>query len=137
VGIVYMTSPNYSVVIPVLNTHSNISVAIKDRGYFGYLRWSGGSSGLAYVDDIPRHAHFRLYDKVVTSGYSSVFPPGLLVGKILHVYNSPDGLSYRLQVELSTDFGNLRNVCVIDDESIKERIEVLRAAQDSIKTKGE
>lgn len=137
VGIVYMTSPNYSVVIPILNTHSNISVAIKDRGYFGYLRWSGGSSGLAYVDDIPRHAHFRLYDKVVTSGYSSVFPPGLLVGKILHVYNSPDGLSYRLQVELSTDFGNLRNVCVIDDESIKERIEVLRAAQDSIKTKGE
>ena len=137
VGIVYMTSANYSVVIPVLNTHSNISVSIHNRGYFGYLHWSGGSSGLAYVDDIPRHAHFRLYDKVVTSGYSSVFPPGLMVGKILHVYNSPDGLSYRLQVELSTDFGNLRDVCVIDDASIKERIEVLRAAQDSIKTKGE
>lgn len=137
VGIVYMTSANYSVVIPVLNTHSNISVSIQNRGYFGYLHWSGGSSGLAYVDDIPRHAHFRLYDKVVTSGYSSVFPPGLMVGKILHVYNSPDGMSYRLQVELSTDFGNLRDVCVIDDASIKERIEVLRAAQDSIKTKGE
>jgi rod shape-determining protein MreC len=110
-------------------------VTIDKRGYFGYLRWKGGSSKLAYVEEIPRHAHFRLYDKVVTSGYSSVFPPGILVGKILHVYNSPDGLSYRLQVELSTDFGNLRDVCVIDDAVMKQRLEILRAAQDSLKVK--
>jgi len=74
---------------------------------------------------------------VVTSGYSSVFPPGIMVGKILHVYNSADGLSYRLQVKLSTDFGNLRDVCVIDDAKMEERLEVLRAAQDSIKSKME
>ena len=135
VGIVYMVSSAYSVVIPVINSHSNISVAIQDRGYFGYLQWNGGASSIAYVEDIPRHAHFRLYDKIVTSGYSSVFPPGLLVGKILHVYNSADGLSYRLQVELSTDFGNLRNVCVIDDALMQERLKVLRAAQDSLKAK--
>jgi len=137
VDIVYLTTSHYSVVIPVLNKNSNISVAIDKRGYFGYLRWNGGSSKLAYVDDIPRHAHFRLYDKVVTSGYSSVFPPGVLVGKILHVYNSADGLSYRLQVELSTDFGLLRDVCVIDDAVMKQRLELLRAAQDSLKTKDE
>ena len=135
VGIVYLTSAHYSVVIPVLNQNSNLSVTIDKRGYFGYLRWKGGSSKLAYVEEIPRHAHFRLYDKVVTSGYSSVFPPGILVGKILHVYNSPDGLSYRLQVELSTDFGNLRDVCVIDDAVMKQRLEILRAAQDSLKVK--
>ncbi len=137
VGIVYMVSSGYSVVIPVINSHSNISVAIQNRGYFGYLQWTGGPSNIAYVEDIPRHAHFRLYDKVVTSGYSSVFPPGLLVGKILHVYNSADGLSYRLQVQLSTDFGNLRNVCVIDDAVMQERLKVLRAAQDSLKAKTE
>ena len=135
VGIVYMVSANYSVVIPVINSHSNISVAIQDRGYFGYLQWNGGPSNIAYVEDIPRHAHFRLYDKVVTSGYSSVFPPGVLVGKILHVYNSADGLSYRLQVQLSTDFGVLRNVCVIDDAIMQERLKILRAAQDSLKAK--
>lgn len=135
VGIVYMTSSHYSVIIPVLNKNSNISVSIAKRGYFGYLHWQGGSSRIAYVDDIPRHAHFRLYDKVVTSGYSSVFPPGVMVGKILHVYNSADGLSYRLEVELSTDFGLLRDVCVIDDAIMKQRLELLRAAQDSLKTK--
>ena len=135
VGIVYQATANYSVVIPALSSHSKISCCIEGRGYFGYLHWEGGSSRHAYVDDIPRHAHFRLYDKVVTSGYSSVFPKGVMVGKILHVYNSPDGLSYRLMVELSTDFGNLRNVCVIDDKALRERINILRSAEDSIRMK--
>lgn len=137
VGIVYLVSRHYSVVIPVLSSQSNISCAIQGRGYFGYLHWPGGASDRAFVDDIPRHAHFKLYDDVVTSGYSSVFPPGVHVGKILHVYNSRDGLSYRLEVKLSTDFGNLRDVCVIDDATMKERIELMRAAQDSLKPKTE
>ena len=135
VGIVFMTSEHYSIVIPVLNSQSNISCTIKGRGYFGYLRWFGGNSKLAYVEDVPRHARFRLYEWVETSGYSSVFPPGFAVGKILHVYNSPDGISYRLQVELSTDFGKLRDVCVIDNKPVLERLDALRAAQDSLKPK--
>lgn len=135
VGIVYLVSKHYSVVIPVLNTESNISCAIDGTGYFGYLHWKGGPSDIAYLDDVPRHAHFRLHGKIVTSGYSSVFPPGVMVGEILHVFNSDDGLSYRLMIKLSTDFGNLRDVCVIDDSSVKERLNLLKTAQDSIKEK--
>lgn len=132
VGTVYLTSAHHSLVIPVLNSRSNISVTIKKRGYFGYLQWNGGDSRTAEVNDVPRHARFRLYDKVVTSGYSSIFPPGLMVGKILHVYNSDDGMSYRLKVQLSTDFGRLRDVCVIDNTPMEERINLMRTAQDSL-----
>lgn len=137
VGIVYLVSDHYSILLPVLNSQSNISCTIKGRGYFGYLHWTGGATNLAYVDDIPRHAHFKLYDQVVTSGYSSVFPPGILVGKILHVYNSSDGLSYRLNVKLSIDFANLRDVCVIDNTAMAERIQIMQAANDSIKEREE
>lgn len=133
VGIVYLVSDHYSIVIPALNSHSNISCTIQRRGYFGYLRWRGGSSQLAYLEDVPRHAHFKLGDNVVTSGYSSVFPPGVMVGKVLHVFNSADGLSYRVQVKLSTDFARLRDVCLVDDSALQERIDLMRAAQDSIK----
>lgn len=133
VGVVYMVSNHYSVVIPVINEKSNISVMIKGRGYYGYLHWQGGPSDITYVDDVPRHAHFKMTDEVVTSGYSAIFPVGIKVGKILHVFNSSDGLSYRVQLRLSTDFGNLRDVCVIDDSKMKERIDIMRAAQDSIK----
>ena len=108
VGIVYLVSKHYSVVISVLNAKSNISCAIADRGYFGYLHWTGGASDIAYVDDIPRHAHFKRGDNIVTSGYSSVFPAGIAVGKISKVYNSPDGLSYRLQVKLCAAQDSIR-----------------------------
>lgn len=135
VGIVFMAGQHYSVVMPVLNSSSSISCSIDKRGYFGYLHWTGGSSRIAFMDEVPRHAHFKLYDKVVTSGYSSVFPPGMIIGRIIHVYNSSDGLSYRCMVELSTDFSKLRDVCVIDDSQMKERIDILRAAQDSLEKK--
>ncbi len=135
VGVVYMAGPHYSVVIPVLSVASSISCQIRGRGYFGYLHWDGGNARTAYMDDVPRHAHFKLYEWVETSGYSSIFPPGITVGKIIHVYNSPDGVSYRLQVALSTDFGKLRDVCVIDNKPMLEQLEVLRAAQDSLKNK--
>ena len=137
VGIVYLVAEHYAIVIPVLNTKSNISCMIQNRGYFGYLRWKGGVSDLAYLEEVPRHAHFKLGDYVVTSGYSAVFPPGVRVGRILHVFNSADGLSYRVQLRLSTDFARLRDVCVIDDTAMKERLEIMRAAQDSIESNGD
>lgn len=133
VGIVYMVSKKYCVVIPVLNSHSNIRVTVDKRGYFGYLHWLGRRPDKAYVNDIPLHAKVLPGDQVVTSGYSSIFPPGLQVGKVLYVFKSLDGLSLQLQVRLSTDFSTLRDVCIIDDAKMKERIDLMRAAQDSIK----
>ena len=135
VGIVYLTSEHYSVIIPVLNAQSNISCSIRGRGYFGYLHWNGGSPEYAYIDDIPRHAHFKLGDYVVTSGYSSVFPSGVIVGRIKHGYNSPDGMAYRLKVTLTTDFTRLRDVCVINDTEMEKKMEILQAAQDSLKAR--
>ena len=135
VGIVYLTAEHYSVVIPVLNSKSNISCSIRGRGYFGYLHWYGDRPDEAYLDDVPRHARFRIGDIVVTSGYSSVFPPGMLVGKIMRVYNSANGMSYRLRVKLSTDFGNLRDVCVINDSEMMEQMKLLEAANDSLRPK--
>ena len=133
VGVVYLVSDHYSVVMPVLNYHSRISCSIRHRGYFGYLKWSGGDASIAYVEDVPRHAKFKRGDWVETSGYSSIFPPGVLVGKIVEVYNSRDGLSYKLKVHLSTDFGNVRDVCVISDKGIAERTRLMEAARNSMR----
>ena len=134
VGVTYLTSDHYSVVIPVLNVKSSrISCAIRGHGYFGVLRWDGKEAGYANVEDIPRHARFKRGDWVETNGYSTIFPAGVLVGQIVEVYNSRDGLSYKLKVRLSTDFGNLRDVAVITDRSIAERMRLMQAARDSLK----
>ena len=136
VGVVYLVSDHYAVVIPALNASSSrISCAIRGRNYFGYLHWSGGDPTIAFIEDIPRHAQFKKGEWIVTSGFSSIFPSGVLVGKIEKVFNSSDGLSYKLQTRLSTDFSCLRDVVVISDKSIAERTKLINAARDSMTIK--
>lgn len=113
VGIVYKASPHYALVIPLLNSKSSISCKIVGSDYFGYLKWEGGDSRYAYLKDLPRHAEFNLGDTVVTSGYSAVFPEGVMVGTVDDMSDSHDGLSYLLKIKLATDFGKVSDVRVI------------------------
>jgi rod shape-determining protein MreC len=50
---------------------------------------------------------------VVTSGYSSVFPEGIMVGTVDDMGDSENGLSYLLKIKLATDFGRISDVRVI------------------------
>jgi rod shape-determining protein MreC len=124
VGIVYHTSSNYSVVIPILNSKSSISCKIKRSDYFGFLKWEGGSSEYATVKDMPRHSLFSLGDTIVTSGHSAVFPGGIPIGTVEDMSDSHDGLSYLLKVKLFTDFGRLNDVRVIAQKGQEEQQEL-------------
>ena len=124
VGIVYHTSANYSLVIPVLNSKSSISCKIKRSDYFGFLKWDGGSSMYATVKDMPRHSLFSLGDTIVTSGHSAVFPGGIPIGTVEDISDSHDGLSYLLKVKLFTDFGRLNDVRVIAQKGQEEQMEL-------------
>lgn len=124
VGIVYQTSANYSVVIPILNSKSSISCKIKQSDYFGFLKWDGGSSRYATVKDMPRHSLFSLGDTIVTSGHSAVFPGGIPIGTVEDMSDSHDGLSYLLKVKLFTDFGRLNDVRVIAQKGQEEQLEL-------------
>ena len=113
VGIVYKVTDNYSLVISLLNSKNNLSCKIAGSDYFGYLKWEGDDPRYAYLKDLPRHAEFNLGDSVVTSGYSTVFPEGVMVGTVDDMADSNDGLSYLLKIKLATDFGNISQVRVI------------------------
>ncbi len=124
VGIVYLTSDHYAVVIPVLNSKSSISCKVKRSDYFGFLKWEGGSSEYAFVKDMPRHSLFSLGDTIVTSGHSAVFPSGIPVGTVENMEDSHDGLSYILKVKLFTDFARLNDVRVIARKGQEEQLEL-------------
>lgn len=120
VGIVYMVSEHYSLVISLLNSKSSISCKFKHNDYFGYLKWEEGDSRYAHLEDVPRHALFQQGDTVVTSGHSSVFPRGLMVGTVEEIEDSPDGMSYQLGIRLSTNFASLDNVLVLANRHAEE-----------------
>lgn len=120
VGIVYLTAPHYSIVMPALNSKSNISCRLRNSNYFGYLNWDGRSPLYAWMNDVPRYAKIKQGDIIETSGFSSVFPEGLFVGRVSHITDSKDGLSYSIKVHLGTDFARLRDVSVIVSDNKAE-----------------
>lgn len=121
VGIIYLTSEHYSLAISLLNSKSSISCKFKNNDYFGYLKWKGTDSRFAYLEDVPRHALFQKGDTIVTSGYSAVFPKGLMVGRVDSIANSKDGLSYLLRIQLATDFACLDDALIISSKSSQEQ----------------
>ena len=125
VGIVYKVSDHYSLVISLLNSQMNLSCKIKGTDYFGYLHWEGDDPQAAYLKDLPRHAEFTLGDTIITSGYSTVFPEGLMVGTVDDITDSNDGLSFLLKVKLASNFGALRNVTVIaaSEKEVRNNLE--------------
>ena len=131
VGIVHLTSDHYAIVLPLLNSRSHISCRLRGTGYFGYLKWDGRHPLYAVLDDIPRHAHSHVGDIVETSGFSSVFPRGIFVGKVSAIEDSDDGLSYKLRVHLGTDFSRLQNVTVIAQQFLPE-VQALEERADSL-----
>ena len=121
VGIVYMTSRHYSIVMPLLNVNSKISCRLRNSEYFGSLVWQRGYADIAYVTSVPRHAPVKKKDIVETNGYSDIFPPGLPIGMVQKIGDSPDGMSYFLRVKLFANFSTLREVSVITNYSSPER----------------
>lgn len=128
VGIIYQTSDNFSLVIPLLNSKSNINCRVKGTNSHSALHWEDGDARYSYLVDLPRYAVFEKGDTVVTSGYSSIFPAGIPVGVIDNLEDSEDGLFYRARVELFVDFTSIDNVYIIGNDGKKE--------QDALEKKG-
>lgn len=129
VGIVSHVSDHFSVVISLLNPKSKISCKVLGNNSFGYLSWNGMDVRYATLEELPRHAEFQKGDTVVTSGYSAIFPPGLIVGTVEGFNKEHDDNFYELQVRLSTSFSSLQNVRVIRNTMQQEQLNLEREAK--------
>ncbi len=130
VGIVKNVSDNYATVISIINTRLKISAKLKASGFFGSLEWDGDSYQHVYLHDIPRHANVNVGDLIVTSGYSSIFPEGILLGNVDHVELEKGASFYRIRVKLSVDYKNLAFVEVIDHITRNEQVELEKETED-------
>jgi rod shape-determining protein MreC len=130
VGIVSTVNEHFSVIIPLLNPKSRLSCKLYKDNYYGSLIWTK-TSDLRYADleEIPRHAEFAVGDTIVTSGYSAIFPAGIIVGTIENFNDNNDNNFYSLKIKLATDFQRLKYVRVIKNNFRNEQLEVEREAR--------
>ena len=130
VGIVYQSSSNYSIVIPLLNGKSKVNCRVKGSNSFCALQWDGNDARYSYLVDLPRYTVFEKGDTVVTSGFSSIFPADIPVGRIHNLEESEDGLFYRAKVELFVDFSAVSNVFVVGNDGKEEQEQLEKDVQD-------
>ncbi len=125
VGIVVSVSEKYSTVLPVINPDSRISVKLEKNNYFGSLIWNGNRINQAILSEIPGYIDLKEGDRIVSSGYSAIFPDGVPVGKVKSFVKDPSTDFYEITINLFTDFNNLNYVYVIKNLNIKEQREMM------------
>jgi rod shape-determining protein MreC len=113
VGVIKNVSQNYSTAISVLNDRWSINAKLSNSNYFGPLMWEGKNPYLAILNEIPYHVKVQEEDEVVTSGYSDIFPEGILIGRVVKIGHSKGDNFQEIWVQLSTDFNNLYFVDII------------------------
>jgi rod shape-determining protein MreC len=120
IGKVKLTSQHFSVVTSLLNTDLRVSGLLKRTGHFGTVQWDGNDPQITELNFIPRHVKPLVGDTVITSGYSGIFPEGILIGTVSEVKLSEEAPFFELKVKLAQDFHKLSFVTVIKSNLLHE-----------------
>jgi len=120
IGVTVGVSQNYSVAMSLLNNDFRLSASILNNNYFGSLAWDGKNYRHALLSEIPHHVVINQGDTIVTSGYSAIFPAGLVIGTVTD-QQIKGGDFVTIQVQLAADFKRLTNVYIIGSLEKNER----------------
>ena len=120
IGIITNVSESYSMGLSVLNPRWSISAKLKKSGYYGSLVWNGKDYKRAELNEIPFHVNLQEGDTIVTSGYSSVFPEGIMIGTIDELARPEGENYYQIRVLLAPDFKSVTHVEIIGNIKIDE-----------------
>ncbi|MGM9767602.1 MAG: rod shape-determining protein MreC [Candidatus Cryptobacteroides sp.] len=119
IGIVDAVSKHYSYAISFLNSDSSISARIGKDGAAGPMAWNGKGTGTALLREIPLQMRFEEGDTVYTSGFSSIFPPDIPLGRIAGS-KIVNGATFEIEVKLFQDFSAVRHVCLVRNLELDE-----------------
>ena len=116
VGIITEVSEDYAAVMSLLHRgESSISGKLLKTGETGSLSWDGKEANVVTLNKIPKGTKIAKGDTVITSGFSTTFPKGMLVGTVKAVYAEKSSNNYRIILNTSVNFNNLEYVFVIDN----------------------
>ncbi|SHF31414.1 rod shape-determining protein MreC [Dysgonomonas macrotermitis] len=124
VGIIRAVSENYSVVQPIINPKTALSCKVKGSNTPGTLTWDGQDYRYANLVGFPRFERFEKGDTIITSGYSGIFPEGIMVGIVEDSKGQSDDNFLTLKIRLSTDFSSLKDILIINNENRDELLKL-------------
>ena len=122
IGIVSAVSRHYAYVISLLNTEQSVSAKLAVSGAFGPMTWPGLAPDKAVLSEIPVHVQVAPGDTVLSSGFSTIYPPDIPIGRVESARIN-QGSSQDLTIILFEDFRSLHHVYIVKNnrgEEIRE-----------------
>ncbi len=121
VGKIVATSGSFSIAMLALHRDFRATAKIKRSRIDGILAWKEGEN--LVLQNVWKTADIIPGDTVVTSEYSNIFPPEIMIGIIRTIGPGEGGLFSRIDVEPRVNFASLERVFVV-----RYRKEPVRAA---------
>ncbi len=111
IGKIAATTGGYAVAQILYNKELRVSGKIQRSRVDGIVRWDGGAT--LSLQDVAKTLDVQVGDVVITSDYSSLFPPGIKIGVVSSIRTIPGSLFQGVEITPAADFGRLEQVFVI------------------------
>ena len=114
VGKTIETGNSSSIVQFISDNNFRLSVRVLPSGAVGILRWD--NNNMCKIFEIQKNVEINIGDRVITSGFSKIYPPKLPVGIVSGVYDERGSYQKVVNVEIQSDIESIQNVFVVIDK---------------------
>ena len=95
----------------ITDVNYRASVRIFPSGSVGILRYL--RDDICEVREVQKNAEIQLGDKVLTSGFSDIYPPNMKIGTVIEIQDEIGSFQKIVKVRISPNIGSLLNVFII------------------------
>ena len=131
VGVITEVNGDYAAVMSLLHKDSKLSGKLLKGGETGTLSWDGKKPNILSLNNIPKSAKVSIGDTIVTSGFSAIFPKGIMIGRVTDIKPETSNNNYRITLKSAANFYNIEYVYAIesaDAEPVKNILDKAKAS---------
>lgn len=115
VGQITEVGLNWSKVTTILESGSSVGAYVERTGDSGVCtgNYATASDGIVALSYIPEDSGVSVGDRVLTSGYGSIYPRGLVIGYVESIEQNPYSRTLDIKVKCSAEYSSLTKAMVI------------------------
>ncbi len=115
IGIVIQVAQRHCRVMSITHRSMRISAGLRNKNFFGTLRWDGGDTRKAMLYAIPEYAEVVIGDTVETTGYSNIFPTGVPIGSVSRKEINEGDNTLELEIMLFNNLYQVKDAYIVRD----------------------
>ena len=123
VGVVSITSKNYSLIELIKNKDVKVAVKVIRPALQGILEWDGSNN--FKLQNIPETYDIKVGDVLVTSNFSNTYPENIPIGTVRSVKQKKNSLFLDINIDTYVDFNTLTHVFIVNEIPDPERVKLV------------